>query len=149
MSERPRVVVDTNLVVSALVFGRGLVVELRTGWQAGLFLPLLSRSTATELLRVLAYPKFELSEEEQEDLLADYLPFCTTVRMPSKLPPVPECRDPFDVPFLELAIVGSADYLVTGDKDLLSLAKSFPVAIVTAPTFQTLLTEFPDKPAGK
>lgn len=139
MTERPRAVVDTNLVVSALVFARGRTFKLRTGWQAGQFDPLVSRSTATELLRVLAYPKFQLSEAEREELLADYLPYCTTVRMPSRLPTVPACRDPFDVPFLELAIAGDADYLVTGDKDLLSLAKRFPVAIVTVETFLTLL----------
>jgi putative PIN family toxin of toxin-antitoxin system len=138
MTERPRTVVDTNLVVSALVFARGKTFELRKGWQAGRFDPLVSRSTATELLRVLAYPKFQLSEAEREDLLADYLPYCTTVRMPSKPPSVPACRDPFDVPFLELAIAGDADYLVTGDKDLLSLAKRFPVAIVTVERFLTL-----------
>lgn len=139
MTERPRAVVDTNLVVSALVLARGRTFELRTDWQAGRFDPLVSRSTATELLRVLAYPKFQLSEAEREDLLADYLPYCTTVRVPSKLPTVPACRDPFDVPFLELAIVADADYLVTGDKDLLSLAKRFPVAIVTVERFLILL----------
>jgi putative PIN family toxin of toxin-antitoxin system len=139
MTERPRAVVDTNLVVSALVFASGKTFELRTGWQAGRFDPLVSRNTVTELLRVLAYPKFQLSEAEREDLLADYLPYCTTVRMPSNLPAVPACRDPFDVRFLELAIAGDADYLVTGDRDLPSLAKRFPVAIVTVKTFLTLL----------
>lgn len=145
MTDRPRAVVDTNLVVSALVFARGRASTLRTAWQAEQFDPLVSRSTATELLRVLAYPKFKLSEAEQEELLADYLPYCTTVRMPSKLPTVPACRDPFDVPFLELAIAGDADYLVTGDKDLLSLAKRFPVTIVTVDTFVTLLAAEGDR----
>jgi putative PIN family toxin of toxin-antitoxin system len=139
MTERPRAVVDTNLVVSAIVFTRGRMFELRKGWRTGQFDPLVSRSTATELLRVLAYPKFKLSEAEREDLLADYLPYCTTVRMPSKPPTVPACRDPFDLPFLELAIAGDADYLVTGDRDLLSLEKRFPVAIVKLETFLELL----------
>lgn len=94
-----------------------------------------------ELLRVLAYPKFQLSEREREDLLADYLPYCVTVKMAGKLPVTPECRDPFDVPFLELALAGDADYLVTGDKDLLSLAESFPVPVVTAEAFLDLLPE--------
>lgn len=143
MNERPRAVVDTNLVVSALVFGKGRTVQLRTAWQGGRFRPLVSKCTAMELLRVLAYPKFELSEAEREDLLADYLPYCTTVKMPSKLPAVPECRDPFDVPFLELALAGHADYLVTGDEDLICLAKDFPVAIVTADAFLTLLAAKP------
>ncbi|MGH8193452.1 MAG: putative toxin-antitoxin system toxin component, PIN family [Woeseiaceae bacterium] len=139
MSERPRAVVDTNAVVSALVFSRGRLAGLRAAWQAGYFQPLVSRSTATELLRVLAYPKFQLSASEREDLLADYLPYCTTVKMPSKGPAVPECRDPFGVPFLELALVGKADYLVTGDKDLLSLAEGFPAEIVSVDTFLGLL----------
>lgn len=49
--------------------------------------------------------------------------------MPS--PAVPECRDPFDRPFLILAIAGRADILVTGDRDLLALAADFPVLILT------------------
>ena len=41
-------------------------------------------------------------------------------------------RDPFDVPFLHLAVVGKADYLVTGDRDLLSLSGRIRCPIVTA-----------------
>ena len=57
-------------------------------------------------------------------MLADYLPHCVTARMPAKPPKTLACRDPFDVPFLQLAIAGKADYLVT-DGDLLSLARKF------------------------
>ena len=46
-------------------------------------------------------------------------------------PAVPECRDPFDRPFLELATAARADALVTGDADLLALADSFAVPILT------------------
>ncbi|MGH8495376.1 MAG: putative toxin-antitoxin system toxin component, PIN family [Gammaproteobacteria bacterium] len=143
MSAGPRAVVDTNLVVSALIFGKGRLVKLRSTWQGGQFHPLVSKSTATELLRVLAYPEFELTEAKREDLLADYLPYCTTVKLPSRRPAVPECRDPFDVPFLELSLAGKADYLVTGDKDLLSLAAQLPVPIVRAEAF---LNALPAKP---
>jgi uncharacterized protein len=116
-------------VLSALVFG-GSTAKLRLAWQDDLVTPLASKATITELIRVLAYPKFELTASEQEDLLADYLPFCDTVPMPDVLPAIPECRDPFDAPFLVLAVVGKADYLVTGDRDLLSLADQFPCPIV-------------------
>src|SRR5262249_48764253 len=51
-----RVVLDTNVVVSALLFTRGATVRLREAWQAGEVLPLASRATAAELVRVLAYP---------------------------------------------------------------------------------------------
>ena len=64
--------------------------------------PLVNRDTTTELLRVLAYPRFALTPGEREDLLAEYLPFAETVRA-STAHPVPECRDPFDRAFLELA----------------------------------------------
>ncbi len=55
--------------------------------------------------------------------------------MPNKLPTIPECRDRFDEPFLILALVGHADYLVTGDQDLLSLKDDFSCPIVTIEDF--------------
>ena len=136
----PRVVIDTNLVLSALVFTQGRLTPLRHAWQGTRCQPLLSSLTATELIRVLAYPKFKLSAEEQQELLADYLPYCTTVRMPAKPPATPACRDKFDLPFLQLAIVGKADYLVTGDLDLLSLADQFFCPIIAADPFMKMLT---------
>jgi putative PIN family toxin of toxin-antitoxin system len=134
MTDRLRVVIDTNLVLSALVFGKN-TAKLRLAWQSDRFIPLASKETITELIRVLAYPKFKLTRTEQEHLLSDYLPYCDTVLMPSQLPLTPECRDPFDVPFLVLALVGRADYLVTGDRDLLCLVDSFSCPIVTAEKF--------------
>jgi len=134
MTDRLRVVIDTNLVLSALVFGKN-TAKLRLAWQSDRFISLASKETITELIRVLAYPKFKLTRMEQEHLLSDYLPYCDTVLMPSLLPLIPECRDPFDVPFLVLALVGRADYLVTGDRDLLCLVDSFSCPIVTAEKF--------------
>src|ERR1035437_1616891 len=118
----PRVVIDTNLVLSALVFAQGILMPLRHAWQGTHCQPLVSSVTAAELIRVLAYPKFKLTAADQQELLADYLPYCTTVRMPDKLPVTLDCRDKFDLPFLQLAVAGKADYLVSGDRDLLSLA---------------------------
>ena len=132
---KPRVVIDTNLVLSALVFSQGRLSTLRIAWQSKQCQPLASTATAAELLRVLAYPKFKLSAADQQELLADYLPYCTTVRMPSKLPTTPDCRDKFDLPFLHLAVAGKADYLVTGDQDLLCLAEQFTCPIITADQF--------------
>jgi len=126
-----RLVLDTNVLLSALLFPTGSLSWLRHAWQSEAFLPLASRDTTAELLRVLHYPKFRLTGDEREDLLADYLPWCETVIV-SKPPAVPECRDSADKPCLELALAGKADALVTGDDDLLALASVFSVPILTA-----------------
>ncbi len=134
----PRVAIDTNIIISALIFG-GRLSRLRLAWQDDLFTPLVSKATTTELIRVLAYPKFKLTPTEQEDLLSDYILFCETVAMPDHLPVIPECRDPFDMPFLLLAVVSEADYLVTGDRDLLSLKDNFSCPIITAEDFLNVI----------
>ncbi len=125
MTAPRRVVLDTNVVLSALVFGGGAAGRLRALWQQGAFVPLASSATAQELIRVLAYPKFGLSAADQEELLADYLPYVATVRIPQPPPRVPVCRDPLDAPFLHLAVAGKAQMLVSGDKDLLALTVEF------------------------
>ena len=126
----PRWVLDTNVLVSALLFPAGRLTWIRDTWRSGTVVPLASRETTTELIRILCYPRFGLSPHEREDLLADYLPYCEPVTV-STPPPIPDCRDPFDRPFLELARAGNADALVTGDKDLHSLAPAFPIPILT------------------
>jgi uncharacterized protein len=135
----PRVVLDTNVVLSALLFSQGRLAPLRAGWRQAVFHPLVSKLTVEELMRALTYSKFKLTPEDRRELVADYLPYCTTVRMPGRPPRTPPCRDPFDVPFLQLAIAGKADYLVSGDKDLLRLTGQIACAIVTPERFLTVL----------
>lgn len=125
MSASLRVVLDTNVVLSALVFGGGRVGQVRQAWQSGQILPLACTATMQELVRVLAYPKFRLSASEQEELLADFLPYAQSVRMPHPPPAVPACRDAMDLPFLQLAVAGKARVLVSGDEDVLDLAGVF------------------------
>lgn len=135
MSPPPRVVLDTNLLLSALVFASGRLAVLRHAWQEKRFIPLVSKVTAAELIRVLAYPKFKLDADEQRELLADYLPWCETLRIPNPPPRTPACRDDFDQPFLQLAVAGQASYLVTGDQDLLILDGQIVCPIVSADAF--------------
>ena len=126
----PRVVLDTNVLVSALLFPASRISWLREAWRSGVVVPLASGDTTRELIRVLSYPKFRLTADERDDLLADYLPWCETVAV-SEPPDTPHCRDPFDRAFLELALAGGADALITGDDDVLSLAPAFPVPILS------------------
>lgn len=135
----PRLVLDTNVLLSALLFRSAGVTWLRTAWQSGSILPLTSHDTASELLRVLGYPKFGLTVPDCDDLLADYLPWCETVTIVEPFPVIPACRDPADQPFLTLALAGNADALVTGDRDLLVLANSFPIPILSPADMRTRL----------
>ena len=130
-----RAVLDTNVLVSALLFPAGSATWLRKMWRSRAIVPLVSRETASELIRVLGYPKFDLTRDEQEDLLADHLPYCESVVVEEPLT-LPDCRDPFDRPFLALAVAGEADALVTGDADLLALASGFAVPILTPDAFR-------------
>lgn len=134
----PRVVLDTNVLLSALLFHARPLKWLRHAWQTGTVRPLASRDTTAELVRVLHYPKFRLTRDEREDLLADYLQWCETVRVANPIE-VPDCRDPLDRPFLELTVAAGADALITGDKDLLVLAEVFQVPILTPAAFRIRL----------
>ena len=141
----PRLVLDTNVLLSTLLFHAGTMPWLRHAWQPDTIIPLASRDTTAELIRVLHYPKFRLTRDEREDLLGACLPWCETVPVPTSIK-VSECRDPFDCPFLELALVARADAPLTGDKDLLVLAEVFPVPILTPAALRERLS---DPPTGE
>lgn len=128
-----RVVFDTNTVISALLFGHGQLSWLRDHWRSNDVAALVSRPTVEELIRVLTYPKFDLDKIEIEALLADYLPFTEAVAVSSR-PPSPQCSDLDDQMFVDLAIQGHADVLVTGDRAL--LAMDFAVAIEKAADYK-------------
>jgi putative PIN family toxin of toxin-antitoxin system len=129
---RPRrVVLDTNVAVSALVFREGRLAWLREAWTAGRVVPLVSAETIAELVRVLAYPKFKLSEEETKNVLAHYMEHAEAVPGAAASTRVPRCRDPDDRKFLQLAYAAKADALVTGDDDLLALAAKSRVPVLT------------------
>ena len=105
-----------------------------------------------ELVRVLAYPKFRLAPAEQQELLADYLPWVQTVRIPQPPPPVPDCRDPLDLPFMHLAVAGQADILVVPDlesgnmvaKQLEYLADALMAGVVLGARVPIVLTSRAD-----
>jgi uncharacterized protein len=130
-TDRPlRAVFDTNIVVSTLVFG-GRLRWLRAAWAAQLVTPVVWRETVAELLRVLAYPKFRLTLEDRDTLLAQYLPFCETASLPSVWPELPAvCRDRDDAVFIALILSARADILVSGDTDLAVLRDKVTVVSI-------------------
>jgi putative PIN family toxin of toxin-antitoxin system len=132
-----RVVIDTNVLLSGLLFG-GAPERIRDLWVLGRLVPLLSRETFAEFRRVLAYPKFRLTPAEITMIVEEELiPYAEVVEATVDASGV--CRDPYDDKFLSLAASGRADYLITGDQDLLVLRSFNKVGIVTVSEFSGLL----------
>jgi len=127
-----RVVLDSNIVLSALLFSEGRLSWIRHAWKRQQIVPLVCPETAEELLRVLNYPKFQLNAAEQQALLADFLPYTDIVHLPASWPDQPTCRDDSDQVFLVLAHVGHATALVSGDADILALRGTLREKIMTA-----------------
>lgn len=121
-----RVVLDTNCLVSALIFSHGKAGQLRAAWQRGDIIPLVCRESITELIRVFGYQKFKLDQEDIESLLADILPWTETVEMNANHDAIESLRDEDDAVFIRLAQATGATFLVSGDKHLLELRDTFP-----------------------
>ncbi len=143
MSGVCRVVLDTNVLISALVFKSPGCYWLRSLWVPvsgkRQVIPLASKDTTTELLRALHYKKFKLDETAIEELLGDYLPYVEVVRTTVTRAKLPACHDPADVKFLALAYAAKADVLVTGDADLLSVVNQSRIPIVAPGGLQNWL----------
>lgn len=120
-------------MISALLFS-GTAARLVPLWQSRRITLLISREILTEYLRVFAYPKFQLSDQEIRPLIEEeLLPFVETIRVRRRLAVVR--RDPDDDKFLECAVAGRAQYLVTGDRDLRELCTFRGTTILTAGEF--------------
>lgn len=121
-----RVVLDTNCLVSALIFSGGKAGQLRAAWQRGDIIPLVCRENIAELIRVLGYPKFKLAQEDIESLLADIFPWTETVEMNTSYDAIGSLRDKDDAVFIRLSQATGEAFLISGDKHLLKLRGTFP-----------------------
>lgn len=116
MADRGRFVFDTNVVVSALLMkksvARGALIKARV---AGTIL--LSLDVIEELHDVLSRHAFDryIDEEDRLKFLSLLIKEATLIEIDET---IKECRDPKDDKFLELAVNGNANIIVSGDKDL-------------------------------
>ena len=138
-----RLVIDTNVLVSALLAGTSLPAHLVDLWREGRFDLLTSAVQLDELMRVTRYPKLR---ERLTPALAGRL--INQVRdlavVVPALPVVTVSPDPYDNHLLALAAAGAAEFLVTGDKrDLLALERYRGTRIVTVRDFLTLHRRLP------
>ena len=131
------VVVDTNVIVSALLFGGtpGRLIDL---WKERRIQLFVCKEIIDEIMRVLTYPRFQLSEKEISYLIYDeILPYSEIVDIPSG--PVIISRDPSDDKFIRCAVASGADVIVSGDRHLLSLKDHGDIKILTPARFLATL----------
>lgn len=134
-----KVVLDSNVVLSAVLFSSGHQNWLRQAWITRQVTPLVNQQTIWALLRVLAYPKFQLAEAEIETVLGDFLPYAEVITKLDNPGELPLCRDADDQKFLVLSANGNAEILVTGDKALLELGKLTRFKIKTPAQMKQIL----------
>jgi hypothetical protein len=128
-----KVVIDTNVVISALLFG-GAPGKLIAFWQRGIIRPAASNEIIDEYLRVLTYPKFKLSEEEINYLLyQEIIPYFDVI----DAHPGPRIikKDPEDDKFIRCALAANAKYIISGDRHLLALKEYQKIKILTPADF--------------
>ncbi|MBO0348596.1 putative toxin-antitoxin system toxin component, PIN family [Phormidium pseudopriestleyi FRX01] len=124
-----RFVIDTNVVISALLFKstapfRALELAEKQG------IILYSEATLNELVQVLNRPKFDkyLSQEERQLFLIKFISSSQFVKITET---ITVCRDEKDNKFLELAVSGNGNIIITGDLDLLVLNPFESIEILT------------------
>jgi len=131
-----RLVFDTNIIISAMLFeGSKPSIAFAIGINQGVLL--FSSSTLSELEEVLRRNKFDqyLSHGERKQFLTSFILHATPVETDET---ITECRDPKDNKFLELAVCGKADCIITGDADLLILNPFRNIQILTPNSFMRI-----------
>ena len=120
------VVLDTNVIVSGLAYPQSIPGRLVGLWRSGSLRLVTSRYLLDEVARVLPRLRHaDLTADEARDLADSFL-FLADVVEPVTVDE-PRLRDPADAPVLGTLLAGAADWLVTGDHDLLVLADTYPI----------------------
>lgn len=133
MKNKLRVVIDTNVVVSAVLLPRSIS---RQAFDFALLQGqlLVSEGTLAELDEVLCRPKFNRYIPERKRL-EFFAAFVRTAEIIQVTQGITDCRDEKDNKFLELAISGNASHIISGDNDLLVLNPYRSIAIISPATF--------------
>lgn len=131
-----RVVIDTGVLVSGLIRPQGTTGKVLRALRDGKFIVLYSNETIMEIIDVLGRDKFHLKYHIVPDDISALINLIR-LRGEAVVPTqkVTDCRDPKDNKFLEVALTGEADYLVSGDSDLLSMIPYKSIYILTPAEF--------------
>lgn len=131
-----RAVIDTNVLISAVIRPQGRVGPVLLYLRQGTFTLLYSRTLLEELVNVLDRPhfreKYGVTDTDIEALARLILIRGELVTVKE---PIEKSRDPKDNKFLEAAVAGRADLLVSGDEDLLVLHPFRDIDIISPAVF--------------
>lgn len=123
---RLRVVLDTNVLVSGLAYPESVPGRILSAWQKGALGVVLSRYILDEMMRALPRLKrIKLSPAEIRDLADSFMFIAEIVEPSGKIEKA--LRDRADTPVLQTLLAAQADYMITGDKDLLALAEKYSI----------------------
>jgi hypothetical protein len=132
------VVLDSNVFLSALLSGKGLPARAVDAWRAGRFELVTSREQIHELKRAARYEKVRnFVSRAAVGRLVNSLRNAEVLL--ARLPRASAASDPGDDFLLAMSAAADADYLVTGDKALLSLGQFATTRIITLRRFAALL----------
>jgi putative PIN family toxin of toxin-antitoxin system len=131
-----RAVIDTSVLVSGLISPQGTTGSVLKTLRDGLFTILYSSESILEVVEVLGRDKFRQKYHIEPD---DISALVNLIRLRGEAVyvnlKVVECRDPKDDKFLEAALAGNADCLVSGDQDLLSMNPFRDIPILSPAEF--------------
>ena len=132
-------VLDTNVWVSGIINGLGPPGRIIALWRNDYFKVVISPLLIGELERALTYPRVRAAIQRPEEEVHSFVAELARIAVSLETPNLDVSRDPDDNRFLEAAIAGDADFLVTGDRDLLTLEEHEGIAIVTPARFLAIL----------
>lgn len=127
-----RLVIDTNILISALISKHTPPFQLYRAWRAGAFELITSQEQLNEITRVMAYKKLQryFTPSEAQEMISGIATYATCI---ASLPVITRSPDPDDNLILAAAVAGHADYVVSGDKsDMLALNAVEGIPIITA-----------------
>jgi len=137
-----RVVIDTNVLISRFLSPTGIPAKLVQMWQHdAAFDVVVSQAVLQEYEAALTYPHIQarhrLTQEEITTFLTFFSQLALLVTPRDNLPVL--ASDPDDTIFPATALAGNAEYLVSGDRDLLEIKIYQGIRILTPATFLALL----------
>lgn len=118
---------DTHVWLDLLLFRDPCVAALDAALRSGRVIAIVDARMSAELVRVLAYPVFDIGVDRQREIAATAVVLSVGVPLPTpsqlQLQPLPRCRDPDDQMFLALARASGARWLFSRDLALLELSR--------------------------